>query len=225
MSSVWKNRTVLITSGPTREFLDPIRFLSNASSGRMGYALAAEARRLGARVWVVSGPSLLPPPRGVRVIAVVTALQMRRRVLALAAKADVVIAAAAVSDWRFAARASRKLRRSGPLRLTLIPNPDIIKEVGRRRTSPRQVLVGFALETTSGLKAVRAKMEKKGLDLIVANGPSSLAGGRSRAVILGRSGARALPEMSKRLAARAVLREVGRLLAERPQSGGEGSHA
>lgn len=205
----WRGRRVLITSGPTREYLDPIRFLSNASSGRMGFALARQARRRGAAVTVVSGPCPARLPAGVRVILVVSALEMRRRVLALCGRSDVVIAAAAVSDYRLRSPAAHKLRRwSRPLRLTLIPNPDIIKEVGLRRR-PGQVLAGFALESRPGLSAARRKMRDKGLDLIVANGPSSLGANRSRAVLLRRDGVvRALPALSKDALAGRILEEI-----------------
>ncbi|MBI4062195.1 MAG: bifunctional 4'-phosphopantothenoylcysteine decarboxylase/phosphopantothenoylcysteine synthetase, partial [Elusimicrobia bacterium] len=123
-----RGRAVLITSGPTREHLDPVRFLTNASSGAMGWALAAAARAAGARVAVVSGPSVLAPPRGVFVAPVTSALEMRRETLRRARAACVVIGAAAVSDWRAPRAAAHKLKRSAsPLRLTLVPNPDIIK--------------------------------------------------------------------------------------------------
>lgn len=213
--SPWAGRRVLITSGPTREHLDPIRFMSNASSGRMGWALAARARALGARVTLVTGPCALPPLPGILTIPVVTALQMRRQTLARCGAADVVIAAAAVSDWRFARVSRHKVKRSAAsLRLTLIPNPDIIKEVARRRRkAPPQVLVGFALETRRRLAAAREKMKAKGLDLIVANGPSSLGGGKTSCVILGAGGGVSLVRSAtKDSAARAILGAAGVLL-------------
>ena len=210
MKPSWKNKTVLITSGPTREYLDPIRFLTNASSGRMGFALAQEAKRLGAKVLVVSGPCSLKPPRGVRVFSVVTALEMYRQALSLCEEADVVIAAAAVSDWRFESVARHKIKKlSCPLNLTLRPNPDIIKAVREHRRRTSQVLVGFALETHQGLRSARDKMRRKGLDLIVANGPASLAGSRSKAVILSREGkVKVLPLWPKQRIARALLKEA-----------------
>ena len=215
MACAFRGKTVLITSGPTREALDPIRFITNASSGRMGFALARAARRLGARVLVVSGPTSLRSPLGVTVYRVSTALQMYRRVMALRARADVVIGAAAVSDWRFSRVSPRKLKRGlSALRLTLIPNPDIIKEVARRRPrGRRQVVVGFALETHERLAHARRKLLDKGLDAIVANGPAALSCRRSQAVLLRRDGAkRPLREAAKESLARAILREVAPLL-------------
>ena len=206
----WKGKTVLITSGPTREHLDPIRFLTNASSGKMGWALAAEARRRGARTIVISGPCALTPLAGVKTVAVVTGLQMLRETLARCAAADVVIAAAAVSDWRFAEVRSRKLKRGkAALRLTLKPNPDIIKAVSRRRKAlSRQVLVGFALETHRKLAFAKAKLAAKGLDLIVANGPSTLGSARARLTLVGRGWTCELPSATKAQAARGVLDAV-----------------
>lgn len=218
MPGRWAGRRVLITSGPTREPLDPVRYLSNPSSGRMGFALAAEARRRGARVTVVSGPTALRSPAGVRVLPVTTGLEMYRRTLALSGSADVVIAAAAVSDWRFARTSRHKIKRTArALRLTLTPNPDIILEVGRRRRrGSAQVLVGFALETRGRLRAAREKMRRKRLDIIVANDPSSLAGPSSRAAILTRGGgARLLPALAKRRLAGEVLGAVEALWRKR----------
>ena len=181
-SPVLRGRRVLITSGPTREFLDPIRFLTNSSSGAMGFALAAAARRLGARVTVVSGPTALAAPPGVAVVPVETALQMRREVLKRSRRAALVIGAAAVSDWRFARRATHKVKRGPrPPRLTLIANPDIIKDAASLRR-PGQVFVGFALETRRAEEHARRKLARKGLDLVVANGPGNLASARARGV-------------------------------------------
>ncbi len=215
MKRPWSGKTVLITSGPTREHLDPIRYLTNASSGRMGFALAAEAARLGAKVVVVSGPTAETPPRGVRVVPVVTGLEMRRKTLSLCKDADAVIGAAAVSDWRFAQRASHKMKRSAAsLNLTLVPNPDIIKEVAGRRVKG-QVVVGFALETRHLLASARGKLQRKNLDLVVANGPASLAGERSRAVLVRRDGRSVnLPPLSKTQVARMILKTIEELWRE-----------
>lgn len=207
-----RGRRVLITSGPTREHLDPVRYLTNASSGAMGFALAAAARALGARVTVVSGPVALPAPRGVTVVPVTAALQMRRETLKRARAADLVIGAAAVSDWRFASPSRHKVkRRPGSLRLTVIPNPDIIKDAASRRR-PGQVFVGFALETRRAVAHARAKLAAKGLDLVVANGPGNLASGRARVALVSRDGVRALPEGPKSRVARAIVAEAAKLL-------------
>jgi phosphopantothenoylcysteine decarboxylase/phosphopantothenate--cysteine ligase len=211
-SSALRGRRVLITSGPTREFLDPIRFLTNASSGAMGFALAAAARALGARVVVVSGPVALPPPRGVTVVPVTTALEMRREVLKRSRGAAVVIGAAAVSDWRFSSVARHKIkRRAGARRLTVIANPDIIKDAASVRR-PGQVFVGFALETRRVAESARRKLVKKGLDLVVANGPENLASGRASAILVRRDGRRAIPEGTKARVARAIVAEAVKLL-------------
>lgn len=213
-SAAFRGRRVLITSGPTRELLDPVRFLTNASSGAMGFALAAAARRLGARVTVVSGPTTLAAPRGVDVVPVVTALQMRRETLRRVRGSDLVVGAAAVCDWRAARVPRHKIKRvSGRMSLTLVPNPDIIKDAASRRRRG-QIFVGFALETRRAAAHARAKLERKGLDLVVANGPASLASSRAQVTLVGRDGDIRLPEMSKARAARAILSEAGRLLEQ-----------
>lgn len=162
-------RRVVITAGPTREPLDPVRYISNRSSGKMGYALAEAACRRGAEVELVSGPVSLPPPRGVRVTAVETAEEMRRATLALSPAADAVVLAAAVADYRPVETADRKLKRGAErLSVELTANPDIAREVGAARRAG-QVLVGFAAETEDLLANAEAKLRTKGLDLIVAN--------------------------------------------------------
>ena len=207
-----RGRRVLITSGPTREFLDPVRFLTNASSGAMGFALAAAARALGARVTVVSGPVAAAAPGGVDVVPVTTALEMRREVLKRSRAAALVIGAAAVSDWRFARRSKHKLKRGpGAVRLTLLPNPDIIKEAASRRR-PGQVFVGFALETRRAAAGARAKLARKGLDLVVANGPENIGSDRARATLVSSAGARRLPEGPKARVARAIVDAAVELL-------------
>jgi phosphopantothenoylcysteine decarboxylase/phosphopantothenate--cysteine ligase len=206
---------VLITSGPTREYMDPVRFLTNASSGAMGFALAAAAKDLGARVCVVSGPVAAAAPRGVQVVQVTTALQMLSAVRARARRADLVIGAAAVSDWRFARTSAHKIKRgSGAVRLTVVPNPDIIRDAASRRR-PGQVFVGFALETRRVAANARAKLVRKGLDLVVANGPENIASGRARASLVARHGVRPLPEGTKARVARAIVVEAARILEHR----------
>lgn len=212
-SRAWSRRKVLITTGPTREHLDPIRFMTNASSGKMGYALAEAARARGASVTVVSGPACAEPPAGVRVVPVVSALEMDRAVRGRWRRADVVIGAAAVGDWRFARVSPDKIKR-GPsgLAVRLVPNPDIIAGVARRARrdrSRRRVVVGFALETGDLLANAQKKLEAKGLDLVVANRTDSLGGRRSRAALLARTFApRRLPAMPKRRLAERILDAV-----------------
>ena len=170
---VWPKRDlvgdhVLVTAGPTREPVDPVRYLSNRSSGRMGYALATLAARRGAQVTLVTGPTGLTAPPGVRVIPVQTAEEMRDAVLQALGPATVVIKAAAVADYRVAAPASTKIRsKQEGLTLALAPNPDILRELGRMK-GPR-FLVGFAAETGDPAASARAKLEAKGVDLMVAN--------------------------------------------------------
>lgn len=162
-------RRVLITSGPTREPIDPVRYLGNRSSGKMGRALALEALARGARVTVVSGPSAVAMPHGVETIPVETATEMAEAAVSLAQGCDVFIGVAAVSDYRPDQAAPRKRKRDGaPLTLSLVENPDILGLVGAVRREG-QVVAGFAAETDDLLANARVKLDKKRLDLIVAN--------------------------------------------------------
>jgi phosphopantothenoylcysteine decarboxylase / phosphopantothenate---cysteine ligase len=212
-SGPWSGKRVLITAGPTREPWDAIRYLSNRSSGRMGYALAAEAARRGAEVTLLSGPVALTPPPGVRTLAVTTALEMHAQALALFPETDLVIAAAAVADFRPASPAEQKIKKSAmPPRLELAPNPDILAELGRAKT--RQVLVGFAAESGSNLEgAAREKMKNKNLDLIVANaagGDQDAFGAEESSALLldARGGNQELGRQSKAALAAAILNVV-----------------
>ena len=163
-----EGRTVLVTAGPTREDIDPVRFLTNRSSGKMGYALAEAAIRRGARVILVSGPTDLMVPGGVDWIPVRSSEEMRAAVRERAAEADVIIMAAAVSDYRPAASHTQKLKRGeGSLTVELEPTPDILAELGRDKG--RKTLVGFAAETNQVAENARAKLTRKGADMIVAN--------------------------------------------------------
>lgn len=161
--------SLLVTAGPTREELDPVRFLSNHSSGKMGYAIARAARLRGAQVVLVSGPTALPVPCGVERVDVVSARDMETAVLGRFAAATVVIKAAAVADYRPAERAGEKIKKNGQggMVLELEQNPDILRRLGE--VKERQLLVGFAAETADLLGNARRKLEEKGLDLIVAN--------------------------------------------------------
>lgn len=161
-------QTVLVTAGPTREELDPIRYISNHSSGRMGYALAQAAHQRGARVILVSGPVALPTSSGVELVAVESASQMQQAVMAHVADSTVVIKAAAVADYRPAARNDQKIKKQGDrLMIELERNPDILAELGRLEKRP--LLVGFAAETTELQAHAAAKLAAKNLDMIVAN--------------------------------------------------------
>jgi phosphopantothenoylcysteine decarboxylase/phosphopantothenate--cysteine ligase len=162
------DKRVLITAGPTREPIDPVRFLANRSSGRMGFAIAEAAARAGAQVTLVTGPSQLTAPRGVTRVDVETAEQMHREVLARAAQADLFIAAAAVADYRVAAPADQKVKKTETAQhLELVPNPDILRDVAALSDGP--FTVGFAAETQAIVDNARRKLTDKGLDLIAAN--------------------------------------------------------
>ena len=165
--------SVLVTAGPTLEDIDPVRFIGNRSSGKMGYLLAAEAAARGARVALVSGPVKLPPPRVEEVVSVRSAADMHQAVMARAAGADVVIMAAAVADYTIAAPSLEKVAKGdGPLTLSLSRTRDILADLGQlasRRDADRPVLVGFAAETHDVIAHAKGKLERKNVDLIVAN--------------------------------------------------------
>ncbi len=164
-------RLVVVTAGPTYEDIDDVRYIGNRSSGKMGYAIAAEAARRGARVILVSGPSTLAPPAGAELVRVRSAEQMRTVVQRHATEADIVIMAAAVADYTPQRRAAGKIEKSGePLELSLVRTPDILAELGRARadrTAP--VLIGFAAESGDPVERGRQKLLRKGADLIVGN--------------------------------------------------------
>ncbi|HSK23118.1 MAG TPA: bifunctional phosphopantothenoylcysteine decarboxylase/phosphopantothenate--cysteine ligase CoaBC [Egicoccus sp.] len=190
-------RRILVTAGGTREPIDPVRYLGNRSSGKMGFALAAAAAARGAKVDLVAAPSSLATPAGVERHDVTTAVEMRSAVFGLVDVVDVVVKAAAVADFRPAEVAGSKLKKSaGPPRIELVPNPDILAELGARRADghPRPVLVGFAAETDDVEDNGRAKLERKNADLLVVNDVASADAGfavdTNRVVILGRDGSR-----------------------------------
>jgi phosphopantothenoylcysteine decarboxylase/phosphopantothenate--cysteine ligase len=204
--------TVLVTAGPTVEEIDPVRHISNRSSGRMGYRLAEAARDRGASVILVSGPTELASPAGVETVRVRSAEEMERAVRERLARVTIVVAAAAVSDYRPAERAPAKLKKGdAPISLTLVRTPDILQGLGTQKGG--RVLVGFAAETENLLANARAKLESKMLDLIVANDVSAegagFGGETNAAVILRRDGARVdVPLGTKRQLAERILDEV-----------------
>ena len=199
-----EGETVLITAGPTKEPIDPVRFLSNHSSGRMGYALAEEALARGARVLLVSGPVELLPPDGCEFVLVTTAQQMYQAVLERLKDATLVIAAAAVADYRPSRMAGEKIKKQpGPLSLELEPTPYILAEVGRLKGE--RLVIGFAAETENVAENARKKLAVKNCDLIVANPVGDAAGGtgfdsdqNQGWLIDAAGGATELPPMSKR---------------------------
>jgi phosphopantothenoylcysteine decarboxylase / phosphopantothenate---cysteine ligase len=211
--------TLLVTAGGTREALDPVRFLGNRSSGKMGYALAEAAQARGARVILVSGPSALHAPARCEVVRVTSAEEMRTAVLERLAEATLVIKAAAVADYRPVIVSDHKLRRSGPLTIELAPTEDILAEVVRRRR-PGQLIIGFAAETENRMENGRAKLTRKGADAIVVNDVSGdrvgIEAENNAATFLTSSTAIEMHEMPKRKLADRILDEV--LLLRRPRS-------
>ena len=212
---------VLVTAGPTREAIDPVRFISNHSSGKMGFAVAAAARDLGAGVDLVAGPVGLDPPAGVAVVTVASAAQMHREVMSRATGCDIFIATAAVADYTPATPAPGKIKKeASPLRLELRPTRDILAEVAALDDAP--FTVGFAAETEDLERHARAKLERKRLDLIAGNrvgGPElGFDSDRNALLVLWPHGGRAeLPAGPKTLLARQLLSLVAeRFLAERP---------
>ncbi|HTZ74362.1 MAG TPA: bifunctional phosphopantothenoylcysteine decarboxylase/phosphopantothenate--cysteine ligase CoaBC [Candidatus Aquilonibacter sp.] len=202
-------QTVLITAGPTREDLDPVRFLTNRSSGKMGYALAEAAARRGARTILVSGPVELDAPAGVDWVPVRTTEEMRSAVMARAAEANILVMAAAVADYRPAAVHANKIKRSeGRITLDLEPTADILAEVGRNKG--QSVLVGFAAETSRLVENAREKLQRKGADMIVANDVTQEGAGfdtdTNIVTLVMRDGRDvALPKMTKREVADKIL--------------------
>jgi phosphopantothenoylcysteine decarboxylase/phosphopantothenate--cysteine ligase len=207
-----KGKTVLVTAGPTREHLDPVRFLSNPSSGKMGYELAREALRRGARVILISGPTYLVPPAGAALCRVRTAAEMEREVLRRFSEADIVVMAAAVSDYRFARTAPRKIKkRKAEESVDLVRTPDILRGLGAKKGN--RVLVGFAAETEDPVRNAKKKLKEKSLDLIVANNVLEKGIGfeseDNRVQIVRASGrVRSLPRMSKRETSRLIFDEI-----------------
>lgn len=211
-----EGRTIMITAGGTREPFDPIRFISNRSSGKMGYALAAEALARGAEVILVSAPVSMEPPPGVKLVSIETAQEMHDAVMEYFPHVDAVIKAAAVADYRPVEVAGQKIKKqTGRWVVELEPTPDILRELGRQKT--RQVLVGFAAETEELEEHGREKLQEKNLDLIVANDvtrPGAGFGADTNIVTLIFADGRveALPKLSKREVAERILDAVIKLL-------------
>jgi phosphopantothenoylcysteine decarboxylase / phosphopantothenate---cysteine ligase len=203
--------TILVTAGGTREALDPVRFLGNRSSGKMGYAVAEAAHARGAKVILISGPSALYPPAGCETVQVTTAEQMREAVLGRMDEASIVVKAAAVADYRPIVVSEQKLKRTGPMTLELAPTEDILAEVVRRR-HPGQLIIGFAAETENLAENGRAKLLRKGADAIVVNDVSRDHAGIDSDVnavtFLTLSTAIEMPEMPKRKLADRILDEI-----------------
>ena len=213
-----RGKTVIVTAGPTREAIDPVRFVGNRSSGKMGYALAGAARSRGANVVLVSGPTGLQPPPGVELIRVTTATEMRDAVVPRAAHADVVIMAAAVADYAPASASQQKIHKdSDTFTLSLVRTPDILAELGTQRAGgKRPLLVGFAAETTDVVASARRKQREKRVDLVVANDVSRTDAGfevdTNEVTLVSADGEETLPLQSKSAIAGEVIQRIEKLL-------------
>lgn len=217
-------RHIVVSAGPTLEDIDPVRFIGNRSSGKMGYAIADRARRRGAVVTLISGPTSLPAPAGVERVCVRTALQMQSAITESLGKdpapADALIMSAAVGDWRADQQSDAKLkRRPGEgLELRLVPNPDVLASVAEQRRCSRPVLVGFAVETgddSAVIASARGKLERKGVDMIVGNRASESFGlDDNRAVLVTRDSERHLPRQAKPALADEILDWIAARLTE-----------
>jgi len=212
--------TVLITAGPTREKIDPARYITNRSSGRMGYAVAEAALRRGARVLLVSGPTALTPPGSAEITRVESTEQMRDAVLNLLPQSTIVVKTAAVSDYRAKSVSGQKIKRKGPLTLELEPTADILKEISASKQS--QIIVGFAAETENVLENARQKLASKKLDAIVVNDVSRENIGfdseRNAVTIITHDDVVEVPETTKWEVAQRVLDQVVRLRHRRQSS-------
>ncbi len=217
--------TILITAGPTRESIDPVRYLTNRSSGKMGYAVAEAALRRGAKVIVVSGPTALEPPKASEIIFVETAQQMRSAVLKRWEQADILVMTAAVADYHVKNVATEKVKRNGGMELQLEPNPDILADLGSLRQAAgkaKPMLIGFAAETENLLDNARAKLAKKAVDAIVLNDVSRLEIGfnsdRNQVTIVTPTDTIPLPEASKLEVAQKILETALRIRREKATS-------
>lgn len=213
---------ILITAGPTEEPLDPVRFITNLSSGKMGYALASAAQRRGARVTLVSGPTSLPLPPLEKIVTVRTAREMHKAVLQHYKSARVIIKAAAVADYRPKIVANEKIKKEGKtLFIELERNPDIIAEIGKNKGN--RILVGFAMETQNLLTNARGKLVKKNMDMIVANNLRQEGAGfrtdTNIITVIDRAGrTESLEKMTKIDAAGAILNRIKKLISEKSRS-------
>ena len=212
-----KGRRVLVTSGPTHEPIDPVRYIANRSSGAQGTAIARALAELGAQVVFITGPATVPPPEGVEVVRVETAAEMLAAVEA-ALPADVAVFAAAVADWRVSQASQKKLKKSkdGLPKFDFAENPDILKQVARMTEGRPPLVIGFAAETDDVINHATAKRDRKGCDWIVANDVSPatgiMGGSENAVVVIDESGAETWPRMSKVAVARALAERIARAL-------------
>ena len=220
---VLAGKQILVTAGPTLEDIDPVRFVGNRSSGRMGYAIAAEAGRRGARVTLVSGPTSLPAPRSEETVDVRSAADMHQAVMSRAPRMDVIVMAAAVADYTIAAPDAQKIaKQDKPLVLTLTRTKDILGDLGQlasRRSAGTPLLVGFAAESHDVVAHAREKLERKNVDLIVANDISAPGAGfdvaTNAVTLVTRDGTEDVPLQQKTAVAARILDRVETMLASR----------
>ncbi len=210
---------VLVTAGATREKLDPVRFISNPSTGKMGYAIAQAASERGAEVTLISGPTSLAAPSGVTVKPIETTQDLYTEMTALSSQFDIVVQAAAPSDYRFAEQSDQKIKKDGQgITLAMVPNPDVAKAVGERKTSS-QVLVGFAAETDHLIENARKKLASKNLDIVVANDVTKQGAGFASdtniATLVSKDNEVAYEQMSKRTLADHILTAAATVFKDR----------
>lgn len=211
-------RKIIVTAGPTREALDPVRYISNHSSGKQGFAIAQAALEAGADVTLISGPTNLTAPVGIEVVPIDTAIELRDAVMAHAALADALVMSAAVADFRPATQSEQKIKKtSGPPTIELVANPDILKEVAASTKRPNLV-VGFAAESQSLLENAQRKLEQKNLDLIVANDITAADAGfqadTNRVFLISKSSVEELPLLTKREVAQRIVGWIYNKLTE-----------
>jgi phosphopantothenoylcysteine decarboxylase / phosphopantothenate---cysteine ligase len=214
-------KRVLVTSGPTHEPIDPVRYIANRSSGRQGHAIAEAAAEAGAEVILVSGPVSIPDPKGARTVRVESARDMLAAVEE-ALPADVAIFAAAVADWRAADAVPEKMKKDGKALppLSLVENPDILATIARRKEGRPPLVVGFAAETEKVIEHAQAKLARKGCDLIVANdvapGTGVMGGARNTVHLVTAEGVETWPTLDKDEVARRLVERIGRIVGASP---------
>lgn len=212
----WESLRLMVTAGPTREALDPVRYISNRSSGKMGYAIARAAQRRGAQVTLLTGPVSIEPPQGVKVVPFMTTQELLDRALAFAQEQDVIIQSAAPADYRAREIAPQKIKKQGgeDMTIELVENPDVAATLGRAKRAD-QTFVGFAAETNDVLAHAKGKLIRKNLDMIVANDVTAPGAGfdvnTNIVTLMTRDGAESLPLMSKDEVAERILDAVLRL--------------
>lgn len=212
----WEGLRLMVTAGPTREALDPVRYISNRSSGKMGYAIARAAQRRGAQVTLLTGPVSIEPPQGVKVVPFMTTQELLDRAIAFAQEQDVIIQSAAPADYRAREIAPQKIKKQGgeDMTIELVENPDVAATLGRAKRAD-QTFVGFAAETNDVLAHAKGKLVRKNLDMIVANDVTAPGAGfdvnTNIVTLMTRDGAESLPLMSKDEVAERILDAVLRL--------------